>query len=118
MKINLSPFRSDDKLTVEKTGDRLRINDKLFNFNPVSEGATIKASDVPCDWIVGDVTRTNGEIELTLRLPHGPNPSQAVAFPEPLDDVPDGIVALPFDPEPEPPVIPTVPDEEPAHVDA
>ena len=118
MKINLSPSRCDEALTVEKTGDRLLINGELFNFNPVSEGATLKARDIPCEWIVGDVTRTNGEIELTLRLPHGPYPSQAVAFPEPLIDVPDGIVSLPFDPEPEPPVMPVIPDEEPANVDA
>lgn len=118
MKINLLGYRCDDKLTVERTGDRLRINGELFNFNPVSEGATINARDIPCKWIVGDVTRTNGEIELTLLLPVGPNPSQAVAFPEPITDVPEGIVTLPFDPEPEPPVMPTVPDEEPANVDA
>ncbi|KIQ05015.1 hypothetical protein RU07_02075 [Agrobacterium tumefaciens] len=118
MKINLSPSRRDDKLTVEKTGDRLRINGELFNFNPVPEGATIKASDIPCDWICGDVTRINGEIELTLILPHGANPSQAVAFPAALEDVQDGVVALPFDPEPEPPVMPELPEEEADHVDA
>ena len=118
MKISLSPQRRDDTLTVVKTGDRLRINGDLFNFNPVSEGATIKASDIPCDWICGDVTRINGEIELTLILPHGANPSEAVAFPVALENVQDGVVALPFDPEPETPVMPELPEQEADHVDA
>ena len=112
MKINLSPSRREDTLTVKKAGDRLRINGKLFNFNPLPEGATIKASTIPCDWICGDVTRINGEIELTLVLPHGANPSEAVAFPAPLENVPDGIVALPFDPEPEPRVMLEIPEQD------
>lgn len=118
MKINLSPSRRDDTLTVEKNGDRLRINGELFNFNPVPEGATIKAGDIPCEWICSDVTRINGEIELTLILPHGANPSEAVAFPSALEDVQDGVFALPFDPEPEPPVMPELLEEEADHVDA
>ena len=36
---------------------------------------------------------------LTLVLPHGPNPSQAVAFPDPIIDPPDGEIQLPRDPE-------------------
>ncbi|NTF07194.1 hypothetical protein G6L37_13660 [Agrobacterium rubi] len=116
MKINLSPQRRDDKLTVEKNGDRLLINGDLFNFNPLPDGATITPGATECAWIVGPVERINGKIELTLILPHGANPSQGVAFPEPLEDVQDGIVALPFDPEPEPPVMPVMPDEEPANV--
>lgn len=112
MKINLSPSRRDDTLTVEKTGDRLRINGELFNFGPLPDGATIPAGITPCGWIVGPVSRINGEIELTLILPHGANPSKSVAFPSPIINPPDGDVAIPFDPAPKPPVI-----EEPANVD-
>ena len=115
MKINLSPTRRDDVLTVEKTGDRLRINGELFNFNPLPEGGTIKAGDIPCEWIVGDVARIGGQIELTLLLPHGASPSAAVAFPEPLENVPDGIVLLPIDPEP---IVPILPRKEATNVDA
>ncbi|MCM2432107.1 hypothetical protein [Agrobacterium rosae] len=118
MKISLSPQRRDDKLTVEKTGDRLRINGELFNFSPLPDGATIPAGVTPCEWIVGPVSRINGEIELTLILPTGANPSKAVAFPEPLVSPPDGVVALPFDPEPEPPVMPERPEQEVDHVEA
>lgn len=97
MKINLTPQRRDDTLTVEKNGDRLRINGDLFNFGPLPDGAVISAGTVPCEWIVGPVSRINGEIELTLILPHGNNPSQKVAFPEAITNPPDGILELPFD---------------------
>ncbi|POO54406.1 hypothetical protein CPJ18_02615 [Agrobacterium rosae] len=118
MKISLSPQRRDDTLTVEKNGDRLRINGELFNFGPLPDGATIPAGVTPCELIVGPVSRINGEIELTLILPHGANPSQAVAFPVALVSPPDGILALPFDPEPEPPIMPELPHQEADHVDA
>lgn len=105
MKIYLSPTRSDNKLTVEKKGDVLTVNGEEFNFGPLPDGATIKAVDIPCEWISGEVNRENGEIELTLILPHGPSPSQAVAFPETLENVEDGIVNLPFDTPEEKPTI-------------
>ena len=63
--------------------------------------ATLPAEAIDSDWIVGDVSRIDGELHLTLRLPHGPNPSQAVAFPAPLTVLGDGPIPLPFDPKPE-----------------
>ncbi len=101
MKISLSPQRRDDTLIVEKTGDKLRINGDLFNFGPLPDGAIIPAGVTPCDWIVGPLSRVNGEINLTLILPTGPTPSNAVAFPSPLDNVADGVLALPVDPSSE-----------------
>jgi len=98
MKISLSPMRRSDTLTVEKNGDKLRINGDLFNFGPLPEGAIIPAGVTPCDWIVGPVKRVNGEIVMTLILPTGPDASQAVAFPAAIANVPDGVVALPMDP--------------------
>lgn len=97
MHISFSPQRRDDKLTLEKTGDRLRINGELFNFNPLAEGDTVPAGSIPCDWIVGPVERINGEIHITLLLPHGPNSSQGVAFPEPISVTEDGAIAVPMD---------------------
>lgn len=99
MHISFSPQRRDDTLTLERAAtDRLRINGELFNFGPLPDGATIP--EVPCDWIIGPVTRINGEIHLTLILPHGPNPSQAVAFPEPIHVTQDGPITIPHDEEP------------------
>lgn len=98
MRISFSPQRRDDALTLEKShGDRLRINGELFNFNPLEDGGTIPAGSIPCEWIVGPVERTDGEIHMTLILPHGSNPSQAVAFPEPITVTEDGPIAVPFD---------------------
>jgi len=102
MRISFSPQRRDDKLVLEKSnGDRLRINGELFNFNPLNDGDVIPEGEVPCDWIVGPVEKIGGELRLTLILPHGPNPSQAVAFPQPMTATADGPIAVPNDPEPE-----------------
>lgn len=93
MRISFSPVRRDDTLTVVKSGDVLTINGEAFDFSSLPEGATIE--DVPSDWIVGPVHRTDGEIVLTLILPHGPNPPQPVAFPEPIVVAEDGPINLP-----------------------
>lgn len=101
MKITLSPMRRDDSLNVIKDGDKLRINGELFSFISLPDGATIPAGEVPCEWIVGPVERIDGDIHLTLILPHGPSPSEAVAFPAQIIDPPDGSLDLPRDPAPE-----------------
>lgn len=94
MRISFTPQRRDDTLTLELTApDRIRINGDLFNFGPLNEGDVLP--EVPCEWIVGPVVRQDGEIHLTLILPHGPNPSQAVAFPQPIVVTEDGPVAVP-----------------------
>ena len=100
MRISFSPQRCDDKLSLEKgIGDRIRINGELFNFDPLNDGDTISAEDVPCEWIVGPVEKVDDEVRLTIRLPHGPNPSQAVAFPDPVTVTAEGPVAIPHDEE-------------------
>lgn len=98
MKISFSPQRRDGVLEVIKDGDKLRINGELFSFVSLPDGATIPAGNVPCEWITGPVERINGEIYLTLVLPHGPRPSHKVAFPTPLENPPDGALDIPADP--------------------
>ncbi|MQW37416.1 hypothetical protein [Sinorhizobium meliloti] len=114
MRINLSPQRRDDAIEVSKAGDILTINGAPFDFSSLPEGATIHAGDVPCEWIAGPIERVGGKLHLTLILSHGPGPSQAVAFPAPIIDPPDGVIALPADPAPS---IPDPVEEEPANVD-
>lgn len=110
MQISFSPQRRDGTLTLERTApDRLRINGDLFNFGPLPDGGAIPAGTIPCDWIVGPVERVGGQVCLTLILPHGPNPSHAVAYPEPITVTENGPIAVPFD-EPA--------EEEPDDVDA
>ena len=97
MRINFSPFRSIARLYVFRSGDVLTLNGEPFDFTQLPEGGTLPAEAVASDWIVGPVSRINGELHLTLRLPHGPNPSRAVAFPEPIHVTEDGPVLLPTD---------------------
>lgn len=101
MQIKLSPQRRNDTLTASRAGDVLALNGVEFDFGPLPDGATLPAEAIDSEWIVGPVSRIDGELHLTLRLPHGPNPSQAVAFPAPLTVLGDGPIPLPFDPKPE-----------------
>lgn len=95
MKITLAPQRRDDTLAVSKQGDTLTINGEAFDFSVIPDGATLPASAVACEFIAGPVERINGVLQISLILPHGPNPSQAVAFPEPLINPADGVLELP-----------------------
>lgn len=97
MHITLSPVRLDETLTASRAGDVLTLNRQTFDFGPLPEGATLPAEAIDSPWIVGPVSRIDGELHLTLRLPHGPNPSQAVAFPEPIKVTGNGPIALPAD---------------------
>lgn len=101
MNIKLSPVRHHETLTVSRAGDILTINGEQLDFSPLPDGATLPADAIDSDHIVGQVSRIDGELHLTLRLPHGPNPSPAVAFPEPITVTADGPIELPHDPEPD-----------------
>ena len=111
MNITLSPTRRDETLTASRDGDTLTLNGEAFDFSPLEEGETLPADAIDSPWIAGDVTRTDGVLHITLRLPHGANAPEETRFPEPIIDPPDGDIALPMHslPEPEP--------EEPEDVD-
>ena len=95
MKINLSPQRRDDTLTVSKQGDTLTINGAAYDFSQLPDGATLPADAVDCEYIIGSVERINGKLGLTMLLPHGANASQAARFPQPIIDPADGALELP-----------------------
>lgn len=95
MKINSSPVRMDEQLIVERNGDVLTLNGQAFDFSPLPEGATLARDAIGSEHFAGPVERIDGELHLTLRLPHGPNPSQVVAFPQPITVTTDGPVELP-----------------------
>lgn len=98
MRINLAPQRRDGTLSVLKAGDVLTINGEVFDFSAIPDGADLPGDAVACEFVVGTVSRITGDLNLTLIVPHGPNPSQQVAFPSALINPPDGALALPFDP--------------------
>jgi hypothetical protein len=95
MLIKLSPIRSDKTLVVSKKDDVLTVNGEVFDFSPLKEGQVLPADAIKSEWFIGDVSRVEGELILTLVLPHGPNPSQNVAFPKDLVNVKNGKVKLP-----------------------
>lgn len=104
MNIVLSPIRTDDVVSYSKKGDVITVNGEDFDFGPIKEGDRLPAKAISSFWFVGEVTRVEGVLLLTLFLPNPWNYSPEQAFPEPLLNVPDGVVVLPQplpDPEPE-----------------
>ena len=95
MKINLSPQRRDDTLTVAKQGDTLTINGTTYDFSQLPDGGTLPADAIDCEYISGDVERIDGELHLTLLLPHGVGAPHETRFPEPIVDPADGPLLLP-----------------------
>lgn len=96
MEIKLSPQRRDETLSLTRNGETLTINGTVIDLSAVVEGAEGVLGDALCEgWVVGEVTRSGGSLSLTIVLPHGPNPSNAVAFPAPIIDPPDGPITLP-----------------------
>ena len=100
MHIKLNPQRRDDQITVIKSGDTLSVNGEVFDFSVVPEGATLPADAIGSEFFSGPVERIDGVLHLTLTLPHGADPVEAVAFPADIINPPDGEIALPKNPEP------------------
>jgi len=96
MLINFSPIRSGRTLEITKTGETLIINGESFDFSQLADGATLPKEAIDCEFIVSDVNRVNGEIELTILLPHSANASHEARFPEPINMTNDGQVVLPI----------------------
>lgn len=97
MRISFSPQRRVDTLSLSKSGDILTINDTPLDLSGIPDGATLPAEAISNEWIVGPVERIDGVLHVTLALPHGPNPSHAVAFPEPITVTADGPIEVPHD---------------------
>ena len=95
MKINLSPQRRDDQYTLTKSGDTLTLNGEVFDFSQVAEGDILPREAIDSVYFAGDVTRTAGQLELTLLLPHGYPAPEATRFPQPILNPPDGPITLP-----------------------
>lgn len=100
MIINFMP-QGNDRLTLEslsKQGDTLIINGTPYDLSIIPDGATLpNATEATgCDFIRGKIERINGELHVTLLLPHGPLPQpQSVLFPEPAHVTQDGPIDMP-----------------------
>lgn len=95
MKINLSPVRADQPIAVERQGDSLIIDGEVFDFSVIPEGAVLPASAISCPHFLDTVTRVDGVLELTLRLPYGATCPPETCFPTPIVDPANGPVSLP-----------------------
>lgn len=95
MKIYLSPQRRDAAINVTKQGDTLTINGTDYDFSQLPDGGELPREAIDCEWIGSDVSRVDGEIKLTLILPHGASASEAARLPEPILNPIDGQVELP-----------------------
>lgn len=95
MIILLSPFRSEEQLSVSKEGNTLTVNGELYDFSRMGEGDTLPASAVTSTWIDRDVEYVDGQLVVTLLFPNPWNYSPEQAFPVPLLNVPDGPVSFP-----------------------
>lgn len=100
MHIKLNPQRRDDQITVIKQGDTLTIDGEVFDLSVIPEGATLPADAISSEYFSGPVERIDGVLQLTLTLPHGANPVEAVAFPADIINPADGEIALPKNPDP------------------
>ena len=100
MHIKLNPQRRDDQITVIKSGDTLSVNGEVFDFSAIPDGATLPADAISSEFFSGPVERIDGVLRLTLTLPHGADPVEAVAFPTDIINPPDGEIEMPKNPEP------------------
>ncbi|QBF31486.1 hypothetical protein [Thalassococcus sp. S3] len=97
MKITLSPTRRDQRLTLERQGDQLIVNGEVFDFGQLAEGATLPARAIKSPWFANGtvIARTNGDLALTIVLPHGEKAPQATLFPDPITVTKNGPIDLP-----------------------
>lgn len=94
MFLSLSPIRQDAALAVFRDGDRLTLNDVVYDFTRLPQGGTLPRSAVDCPFLASDVVRQEDDLHLTLTLPHGPDASADMLFPDRIHAT-DGPVKLP-----------------------
>ncbi len=69
--VTLTPQRSDAQYTITADGDVLTVGEQVLDFSALADGESIPADEVGCDAIVSDVTRSGGDIHLTVIAPYG-----------------------------------------------
>ena len=99
MNITFSPQLRAAPVVMSVTGDAIDIDGVSYDFGPLAEGDILPREAVDCPWLASDVTREQGQVCLTLILPHSSNAPEAARFPEPVT-VTSGPVPLPAFEEP------------------
>lgn len=91
MKISLSPARMDEQLALSVEGKVLTLNGETYDFESLQEGESLENVS---KWLQ-KVSLVNGQLEVILLLPLGPNAPWSSRFPDPLLVFIDGPVELP-----------------------
>jgi hypothetical protein len=97
MIINYSPQLRPDTLTLSKNGNILTINGEDIDFGPLESGTKLP-SRVCLEYspfLLGVQRNDDGELELTILLPHTPNATQAALFPQPVVNPSNGQIQTP-----------------------
>lgn len=104
MLIKLSPVRSDTTLVVFRLKDQLTVNNVALDFTNLPDGASLPADAVGSIDVLEPIERVNGDLVVTLRLPHAVDAPEAARFPADIVNPADGAVSLPgletVDPQP------------------
>lgn len=95
MIIRFSPVRMDEELAAARAGNVLKLNGEDFDFGQLVEGGTLPQQAIASKWFAGPVSRVDGELLITLILPHGANAPETTRFPQPLVVLVDGAIGLP-----------------------
>lgn len=102
MLIQLSPVRADADLHIVKQGDTLTINGVALDFSRLGNGCSLPAAAIGSSWVTGTAERIDGDLVITLRMPHGADASERARFPTDIVNPADGQVFLPTGTAPPP----------------
>ena len=96
MIINYSPQQRNETLTLSKQGDTLTINDTEIDFSPLESGTKLPLDvcQAYSPFLLATQRNEDGELELTILLPHSANATQAALHPQPINPS-DGPVEVP-----------------------
>jgi hypothetical protein len=91
-----SPQLRNGTLALEKQGDILTINGEEIDFEPLESGTKLPSGVCQeySPFLLAAQRNNDGELELTLLLPHGQDATQAARFPQPVTAI-DGLVEVP-----------------------
>ncbi len=114
MKIKFSPSNRSEPFYGSVSGDLLTVNGETLDFSLLQEGGELPPTAINTDWLVGGVSRVDGEVCVTIICPHGANAPYGTRFPPDVYIVVEGDIPFPtYDVAPveEPFIISDTPEE-------
>ena len=84
MKIKFNPQRSDSLLSVSVNDSAITVNGQVFDFTQLPVDGKLPASAINSQSFIEDVYWDNGELVVSLILPHGIDADESVLFPAPV----------------------------------